>query len=94
MLIFAINDMFDPQMSPNVPNLKYNLLAFLKVVQKFPGGTLSLYAAEMGMNPRTIKRYLYELKEKDVIRCIGTPRKGYWEILREVNESETPPHSL
>ena len=86
-------------MSPNVPNLKYNLLAFLKVVQKFPGGTLSLYAAEMGMNPRTIKRYLYkrylyELKEKGIIRRIGTPRKGYWEILREVHESETPPRSL
>lgn len=89
------NDMFEvPQMSPNVPNLKYNLLAFLKVVQKFPGGTLSLYAAEMGMNPRTIKRYLYELKEKGVIRRIGTPRKGYWEILREVHENETPPRSL
>ncbi|MDE6742183.1 MAG: HTH domain-containing protein [Muribaculaceae bacterium] len=68
---------------------------FLKVINDFPGGTNTLYAEELGINVRTVRRYIDQFKEWGLIRRNGTNRKGYWEIIKsetEVNpESENQP---
>ena len=56
---------------------------FLKVINDFPGATNTLYAEELGMNVRTVRRYIDQFKEWRIIRRIGTNRKGYWEIMTQ-----------
>ena len=72
-----------PQMSSNALKLNHNMSRFLKVINDFPGGTNTLYAEELGMNVRTVRRYIDQFKEWRIIRRIGTNRKGYWEIMTQ-----------
>ena len=80
-----------PQSSPNVPS---PLDQFLKILRSIPGATIPMLAKEADVSERMVKKYIKELRVSNRIRRVGSNRKGYWEIAREVNESETPPRSL
>ena len=54
----------------------------------FPGGTNALYAKELGINVRTVRRYIDQFKEWGIIRRNGTNRKGYWEIIKSSNDNK------
>ena len=53
-----------------------------------------MLAKEADVSERMVKKYIKELRVSNRIRRVGSNRKCYWEIAREVNESETPPRSL
>ena len=80
-----------PQSSPKVPD---PLEPFLKILRSLPGATIAMLAKEADVSERMVKKYIKELRDSNRIRRVGSNRKGYWEILREVHESETPPSSL
>ena len=80
-----------PQSSPKVPD---PLESFLKILRSLPGATIAMLAKEADVSERMVKKYIKELRDSNRIRRVGSNRKGYWEILREVHESETPPRSL
>ena len=80
-----------PQSSPNVPS---PLDQFLKILRSIPGATITMLAKEADVSERMVKKYIKELRVSNRIRRVGSNRKGYWEIAREVDESETPPRSL
>ncbi|MDE5881049.1 MAG: hypothetical protein K2H60_04910 [Muribaculaceae bacterium] len=64
-----------------------NLDKFLKVLRNFPEVTVKLLAKEAKIGERTVKIYLQQLKEAELIRRIGTNRKGYWEIITPSNDN-------
>ena len=80
-----------PQSSPKFPD---PLESFLKILRSLPGATIAMLAKEADVSERMVKKYIKELRDSNRIRRVGSNRKGYWEILREVHESETPPRSL
>ena len=60
----------------------------LKVINDFPGGTNTLYAEELGINVRTVRRYIDQFKEWGLIRRNGTNRKGFWEIIQSSTDNQ------
>lgn len=82
-----------PQSAPICPNLPqsapiadYNLVSFLKVIRRFPGGTIAILSKEAGIGERTAKVYIQNLKEAGIIRRVGNNRKGYWEVIKSTSE--------
>lgn len=49
-------------------------------MKKFPEGTISLFAEEVNVSDRMIKKYIRELKNLGLIRRIGSNRNGHWEV--------------
>lgn len=80
-----------PQSSPKFPD---PLESFLKILRSLPGATIAMLAKEADVSERMVKKYIKELRDSNRIRRVGSNRKGYWEILREVHKSETPPRPL
>ena len=68
--------------------LNYNLKSFLKIVRNFPGASAVSLAIEANISERTAKNYLKKLQELEIIRRIGTNRKGYWEIIKSSNDNQ------
>lgn len=68
--------------------LNYNLKSFLKIVRNFPGASAVSLAIEANISERTVKNYLKKLQELEIIRRIGTNRKGYWEIIKSSNDNQ------
>ena len=46
--------------------------------------TYAGYASRLEVSEVTIKRHLGILRDKGVIRRMGSNKKGYWEILRRI----------
>lgn len=67
----------------------YNLRTFLDIVKKFPGASAVSLAAEANVSERTAKSYLKKLQELEIIRRVGTNRKGYWEIISRNGDDST-----
>ncbi len=60
----------------------------LSVIKRFPEGTVASFAKEADVSERMIKKYLKELRDLNIIRRVGSNRKGYWEIIgTTANES-------
>lgn len=68
----------------------YNLRNFLKIVKNFPGASAVLLAVEAHVSERTAKSYLKKLQELEIIRRVGTNRKGYWEIINQDKDNPNP----
>lgn len=69
-----------PQSSPKFPKVPDSLLSVIKIMKKFPEGTISLFAEEVNVSDRMIKKYIRELKNLGLIRRIGSNRNGHWEV--------------
>ena len=46
-----------------------------------PDATVAALAGEAQVTERMVKKYLQALKERGVIRRVGSNRRGRWEIL-------------
>ena len=57
-LIFGISKFLKvPQSSPKFPKFSDSLLYVIKIMKKFPEGTISLFAEEVNVSDRMIKIY-------------------------------------
>ena len=45
-----------------------------------PGYTVSQLSEKMEVSRKTVAQKMKKLKEKDIIKRIGSDRKGYWKI--------------
>ncbi|MFH1824295.1 MAG: ATP-binding protein [Candidatus Firestonebacteria bacterium] len=51
------------------------------ILLKNPKTTTQELSKELGINLRNTKKYISQLKEKGVIRRIGSDKSGYWEVI-------------
>ena len=77
-----------PQSSPKFPEVPQSspisdetLSKFLMVLGARPDATVAALAGEAQVTERMVKKYLQALKERGVIRRVGSNRRGRWEIL-------------
>lgn len=77
-----------PQSSPKFPEVPRSspisdetLSKFLMVLGARPDATVAALAGEAQVTERMVKKYLQALKERGVIRRVGSNRRGRWEIL-------------
>ncbi len=52
----------------------------LSLLEKQPSITINQIAETLQISPRTTKRIIKELKEKEIIVRIGSSKTGYWKI--------------
>ena len=67
-----------PQSSPISDE---TLSQFLTVLGARPDATVAALAREAQVTERMVKKYLQSLKERGMIRRVGSNRRGRWEIL-------------
>ena len=60
--------------------------AILSLIKKTPNLTYDEMAKELGLSRRTLAREIKSLRDKDIIKRVGTTRTGHWEIL--INSSK------
>ncbi|MGN0223851.1 MAG: ATP-binding protein [Muribaculaceae bacterium] len=86
----AMNTAIDsvPQSSPKFPKVPQSspisdetLSQFLTVLGARPDATVEALAGEAQVTERMVKKYLQALKERGMIRRVGSNRRGRWEIL-------------
>jgi ATP-dependent DNA helicase RecG len=53
------------------------------IIQQNPKATAQKIADEMGINLRNSKKYLAKLKDKGLIRRVGSDKSGHWEIVTQ-----------
>lgn len=64
-------------MTDKVTDDERTLLLFLI---EDPGYTVSQLSEKMEVSRKTVAQKMKKLKEKDIIKRIGSDRKGYWKI--------------
>ena len=53
----------------------------MEIIREIPGVSISILAGKIGKDISTIKRAIKNLKEKGLIKRVGTTRTGHWEII-------------
>ncbi|MBP5363017.1 MAG: winged helix-turn-helix transcriptional regulator, partial [Ruminococcus sp.] len=53
----------------------------LAVIKEHPEYSQKQIAEQLDLNSHMVKYYIKQLKNKKVIRRVGTTHKGYWEII-------------
>ena len=56
-------------------------IAILRLLEEDPAYTSAVLADKLGVSRKTVTLRLKSLKEKGVIRRIGSDTKGHWEII-------------
>ena len=77
----SLNTDFNQQTVPKtkVTNLlQGQLLSLIKVNSQI---TYDELAAQTGQNRKTVQRHIQALKEKGMLRRIGPPKGGHWEVM-------------
>lgn len=64
--------------SPKVKNETREKI--LRMIKRNPYITIKKISEEIGITERNIKEHITALKTANLIKRIGTPRAGYWEV--------------
>ena len=58
------------------------MIKILNLLEEDPAYTTTVLAEKVGLSRKTISLRLRTLKEKGLIKRIGSDRKGYWKLLK------------
>lgn len=53
------------------------------LIKEDPSISASEIAERIGKTPRTVERKISELKQMNILKRIGSPKGGHWEIIEE-----------
>ena len=72
---------------PKCKNCTLEEIAVLRVIQQEPSATQKYIASEIGKSERTVKSITVHLREKGILIRRNGKRNGYWEIVKEAEQS-------
>lgn len=84
-----VSPKMSPKMSPNVspkmiPDATPEITKkILNLIKKDPTVTTAVMAEKVGVDKRTILRYLEQLKLAGKVERVGSARKGYWRVVEK-----------
>ena len=55
----------------------------LNCVKQNPNFTLDKIAENTGVSKRTVSRHMKALQETGIIKRIGSPKTGHWEVMQQ-----------
>jgi ATP-dependent DNA helicase RecG len=64
--------------------LSKNQQAIIKTIFEVPDITLEILAQKAGIPLRSVERNIAELKERGILRRIGSRKTGYWDVKTSV----------
>lgn len=66
----------------DLDNVVDNERLILSFIQKDSEISASYISKETGLSSRTVQRYFKSLQDENIIKRIGSPKGGYWKILK------------
>lgn len=82
-IIRSVTEKVTEKVTDIVPNsLDITMIKILNLLEEDPAYTTTVLAEKVGLSRKTISLRLRTLKEKGLIKRIGSDRKGYWKLLK------------
>ncbi len=53
----------------------------IELIKKNKEITVKEFSKIINVSPTTIKRYISRLKELNILKRVGSKKKGYWEVI-------------
>lgn len=85
MIEFKAPEGFMPRVNDGVTEkVTDNEKKVLSLLEEDPDYSMPMLASKIGVSRKSIAKYLAVLKEKGLIKRVGSDRKGYWKINNEI----------
>ena len=79
-VVKILNDTVNDTVNDKKNTIKSNIM---KLLRSSPDVTYDDIAQKIGIGRATVARTIKELKDNNLIKRIGTDKKGYWEMLNK-----------